>query len=106
MNSRSPARRLLLPLTPVYRLALAGREWKLRRGWEQVRRLKFPVISIGNLSTGGAGKTPFTIMLARALTSRGLAVDVLSRGYGRRSEDPALVRPDGTPEQFGDEPLL
>ena len=106
MNTHSPARRLLFPLTPLYRLALAVRELKLRRGWERVLRLKFPVIGIGNLATGGAGKTPFAIMLARAFASRGCAVDILSRGYGRRSVAPALVRPDGTPEEFGDEPLL
>jgi tetraacyldisaccharide 4'-kinase len=106
MSTRSAVRRLLLPLTPVYRLALAVRELKLRRGWEQVDRLRFPVISVGNLSTGGAGKTPFAIALARALAARGLPVDILSRGYGRRSFAPARVRPDGTPEEFGDEPLL
>lgn len=96
----------LLPLTPVYRLALTLREFRLRRGWEPVRRLRFPLISIGNLSTGGSGKTPFAIALARALTARGFSVDVLSRGYGRRSEAPARVDPDGNPEAFGDEPLL
>jgi tetraacyldisaccharide 4'-kinase len=106
MSTGLLARRLLLPLTPLYRLALATREWKLRRGWEPVRRLRFPVIGIGNLSTGGAGKTPFAIALARAFASRGCAVDVLSRGYGRRSVAPARVRPDGTLEEFGDEPLL
>ncbi len=99
-------RRILLPLTPLYRLALATREFRLRRGWEPVRRLRYPVISIGNLSTGGSGKTPFAITLARALAARGFAVDVLSRGYGRRSEAPARVEPQGNPENFGDEPLL
>src|SRR5213079_2041369 len=65
-----------------------------------------PVISIGNLSTGGAGKTPLAITLARLLTARGFQVDVLSRGYGRKSRGPAQVRLDGNAEQFGDEPLL
>lgn len=103
----SPAQRpYLLPLVPLYRLALAFRELRLRRGWEPVRHLRFPVISIGNLSTGGAGKTPFTIALARALTARGFAVDVLSRGYGRRSNAAGRVDPAGSPEDFGDEPLL
>ena len=99
-------RRLLFPLTPAYRLGLAIREFRLRRGWERVRRLGFPVVSIGNLSTGGAGKTPFAIALAKALKARGFAVDVLSRGYGRRTSDPASVDPTGSPEEFGDEPLL
>jgi tetraacyldisaccharide 4'-kinase len=100
------ARRLLLPLVPLYRLALAVRELRLRTGLEPVRRLRFSVVSIGNLSTGGSGKTPLTIALAKALTARGLHVDVLSRGYGRRSQLAARVNPEGTAEEFGDEPLL
>jgi len=99
-------RSMLLPLTPVYRLALAIRELRLRRGWEPIHRLRFPVISVGNLSTGGAGKTPFAIALAKVLADRGFAVDVLSRGYGRNSGAPARVDPDGSAEEFGDEPLL
>jgi tetraacyldisaccharide 4'-kinase len=69
--------------------------------------MRWPVVSIGNLSTGGAGKTPLTIALAKALTVRGLHVNVLSRGYGRRrSALPLLVDPVGTAQEFGDEPLL
>jgi tetraacyldisaccharide 4'-kinase len=97
---------MLLPLTPLYRLGLTLRESRLRSGREPVRRLRFPVISIGNLSTGGAGKTPFAIALARALTEAGFAVDVLSRGFGRQANSPARVHPDGTAAEFGDEPLL
>jgi tetraacyldisaccharide 4'-kinase len=99
-------RSLLLPLTPLYRLALSARELRLRSGLEPIRRLRNPAISIGNLSTGGSGKTPLTIALAKALTKRGLQVDVLSRGYGRKSPLPARVSPDGTADEFGDEPLL
>ena len=66
----------------------------------------WPVVSIGNLSTGGAGKTPLTIALAKLLTARGFQVDVLSRGYGRRSALSLAVNPNGTTEDFGDEPLL
>jgi tetraacyldisaccharide 4'-kinase len=104
MSQPSSARRLLLPLVPLYRLALASRE--LRLLMEPARRLRFPVVSIGNLSTGGAGKTPLAIALAQALSARGLRVDVLSRGYGRQSKLAARVRPDGSAEDFGDEPLL
>jgi len=99
-------RRLLVPFVPVYRMALGFRELRLRRGWEPIRRLRFPVISIGNLSTGGAGKTPFAIALARALGHRGFAVDVLSRGYGRQAAAAARVRLDGTVDELGDEPLV
>ncbi len=55
------ARRLLLPLNPLYRLVLALRELSF---WAPAQRLRYPVISIGNLSTGGTGKTPMTIALA------------------------------------------
>jgi tetraacyldisaccharide 4'-kinase len=99
-------RKLLFPLIPAYRLALWLREKRLGTKAEPVRRLRFPVVSIGNLSTGGTGKTPLTIALAKALTARGLHVDVLSQGYGRKSENPARVPVDGTADEFGDEPLL
>jgi tetraacyldisaccharide 4'-kinase len=101
-----PARRLLLPLVPAYRLALAIRELRLRAGMEPVRRLRWPVVSVGSLSAGGAGKTPLAIALAKLLSASGFHVDVLSRGFGRHSRDPARVLPQGTAEEFGDEPLL
>jgi tetraacyldisaccharide 4'-kinase len=97
------ARRLLAPLNPLYRLALAFRELSLL--WP-AQRLRHPVISIGNLSTGGSGKTPLTIALAWALERRGIRVDVLSRGYGRESYLAARVDEEGCAEEFGDEPLL
>ena len=100
------ARPLLWPLVPVYRVGLALREFELRSGIRRVRRLAWPVVSIGNLSTGGSGKTPLAIALARALAARGVHVDVLSRGYGRHSSLQLLVDPNGTAEVFGDEPLV
>jgi tetraacyldisaccharide 4'-kinase len=106
VNQRCHARSLLLPLVPLYRLALSLRELRLRTGIEPVRRLRWPVISIGNLSTGGSGKTPLTIVLARALTQRGMVVDVLSRGYGRQTSHAVRVLPAGEATGFGDEPLL
>jgi tetraacyldisaccharide 4'-kinase len=107
MSSSSATRPLLWPLVPIYRFGLALRELQLRSGLKPVRRLKWPVISVGNLSTGGAGKTPLTIALAKALSVRGIQVDVLSRGYGRRrSALPLAVNPDGAAAEFGDEPLV
>jgi len=106
MSALPLARPLLRPLTPLYRLALSLRELRLRRGWESVQRLDRLVVSIGNISAGGAGKTPLTIALAQALIHRGVAVDVLSRGYGRKNQQAAQVDPNGTSEAFGDEPLL
>jgi tetraacyldisaccharide 4'-kinase len=106
MKRSSSARRLLLPLVPAYRLALALRELRLGIGLERVSRLRFPVVSIGSLSAGGSGKTPLAIALAQALTRRGVHVDVLSRGYGRKSQAALRVDPNGSAEEFGDEPLL
>jgi tetraacyldisaccharide 4'-kinase len=106
MTRATSARGLLLPLVPLYRLALALRELRLGSGLEPVRRLRFPVVSVGSLSVGGSGKTPLTIALAQALTRRGLSVDVLSRGYGRRSKEALRVDPNGAAEEYGDEPLL
>lgn len=107
MRRQTAPRPLLLPLVPLYRLGLALRERKFRPGSPVVRRLRRPVISVGNLSTGGSGKTPLTITLAKALTARGLHVDVLSRGYGRQQSAtaPRLVERDGAASDFGDEPL-
>ena len=64
------------------------------------------MISIGNLSAGGSGKTPFVMLLGELLKSRGVKFDVLSRGYGRRTRGVLLVDPAGLAQEFGDEPLL
>jgi tetraacyldisaccharide 4'-kinase len=99
-------RNLLLPLVPAYRFAIWLRERRLGTDLEPVQRLRYPVVSIGNLSTGGTGKTPLTIALAKALAQRGMRVNVLSRGYCRKSQTPTLVASVGTADEFGDEPLL
>jgi tetraacyldisaccharide 4'-kinase len=90
-----------LPLVPLY---AAGAAWL--EAVRPARRLKWPVISVGNLSVGGTGKTPFTVALARMLTRRGLHVDVLTRGYGRRETKVTRVDPEGDAAHYGDEPLL
>lgn len=90
-----------MPLVPLYAAGSALR-------WMGVKpeRLTWPVVSVGNLSTGGTGKTPFVMALARLLKADGLAVDVLSRGYGRAAGEAVRVNPAGTAEEFGDEPLM
>ena len=94
------------PLVPLYAAGVAVNNLSIERGWKAVRRLGWPVVSIGNLSTGGAGKTPLAIELARLLGGEGFHVDVLSRGYGRQSNAAERVNPSGTAESFGDEPLV
>src|SRR5690242_7185932 len=90
----------------MYGLGVATRNYLYDRGTLRARRLSGPVISVGNISAGGAGKTPFGILLAELLKQRGIAFDVLSRGYGRRTRGVLLVDPNGSAENFGDEPLL
>lgn len=99
-------RPLLFPLNLLYRMAWDVHNRRYVEGAAWARKLKQPVISIGNLSTGGTGKTPLAIALAQGLTARGIHVDILSRGYRRRGKGPALVDPEGSPQEFGDEPLL
>ncbi len=71
-----------------------------------INELRGPVISVGNVSVGGSGKTPFVIMLGEMLKQRGIAFDILSRGYGRSTKGVRVVDPSGLPQDFGDEPLL
>jgi tetraacyldisaccharide 4'-kinase len=71
-----------------------------------VRRLRLPVISVGNLSMGGSGKTPFVQTLGRWLQAQGIGFDVLSRGYGRSLRGVLRVDPAGPASRYGDEPLL
>ncbi|HKM46081.1 MAG TPA: tetraacyldisaccharide 4'-kinase [Terriglobales bacterium] len=94
------------PLTGLYTAATALRNTLFDRGLLASRRLKQPVVSVGNLSVGGSGKTPFVIALAELLRARGIRFDVLSRGYGRRTRGVLVVDPDGNAADFGDEPLL
>ena len=96
----------LLPLVPVYAAAVGAKNLAYNHAWVRPQRLHAPVVSIGNLSVGGSRKTPLTIRLAELLRERDIAVDVLSRGYGRQSAQVARVDPHGPWQQFGDEPLL
>jgi tetraacyldisaccharide 4'-kinase len=70
------------------------------------RRLMGPVVSVGNLSVGGSGKTPFVLLLGELLRDCGVKFDILSRGYGRKTKGVMLVDPAGSSHDFGDEPLL
>jgi tetraacyldisaccharide 4'-kinase len=104
-------------LVPMYRAGLAVKE--ALRG--EPKRLQWPVVSVGSLSAGGAGKTPVVIALAKLLKERGWNVDVLSRGYGRNGRGveqvaaqgekqvPRDAQDDKLPgdaERFGDEPVM
>jgi len=101
-------RRWAWPLAPVYAAVLAVKDGLRRVGVVPVRRLEWPVVSVGSLSAGGAGKTPVTIALAELLRERGWGVDVLSRGYGRAGSGVERVDAgmEGAAGRFGDEPVV
>src|SRR5580704_11789088 len=94
------------PLTGLYGVATALRNTLFDHGGLPSRLLEKPVISVGNLSVGGSGKTPFVIALGELLKARGVRFDVLSRGYRRKTRGVLVVEPDGVAADFGDEPLL
>jgi tetraacyldisaccharide 4'-kinase len=94
------------PVTGLYSAATALRNTLFNRGVLTSRQLDRPVISVGNLSVGGSGKTPFVIALGELLPARGIQFDVLSRGYGRKTRGVLVVNPDGNASEYGDEPLL
>jgi tetraacyldisaccharide 4'-kinase len=99
-------RPLLAPFVPLYAAAIGVKNLVYDRGLFQPKQLQWPVISVGNLSVGGSGKTPLVIRLAQLLAHQGLHVDVLSRGYGRNAKTIDHVDPEGSSAQFGDEPIL
>ena len=107
---QSPLGQLPTADSPWQRLYAAAH--RLRRRWyrERACRLPLPVISVGNLHWGGGGKTPLVAAVAAHLRQRGLAVCILSRGYGRRGRGVRIVsRGDGpllAPAEAGDEPVL
>jgi tetraacyldisaccharide 4'-kinase len=104
-------RRLLRPLAAAYGAVVCLRRWLYETGWFTRRRLPCRVVSVGNLTVGGTGKTPVVIALAEWLRSRGLRIAVLSRGYGRLTREEFVLVSDGKhvaagPKEAGDEPYL
>src|SRR5881296_404202 len=104
---RWPLRALAWP----YGLAVRARAALYERGWLPRRSLPCRVVSVGNLTVGGTGKTPVVILILEWLLARGMRVAVLSRGYRRQSQAPFLLVSDGRtilvgPAEAGDEPHL
>lgn len=90
-------------LSPLSGLTAAVTAWRLRgEGWTA----PVPVICVGNVTVGGAGKTTVALDLVRRLRACGLSVHVLLRGYGGRARGPHWVRPDDSAASVGDEALL
>ena len=97
---------LLVPLSFLFRGAVALRSALYRGGVLRVERLPVPIVIVGNLSVGGSGKTPLAIGLARALAVRGWHPGLVSRGYGGATQKPCAVNAGSMPDQVGDEALL
>jgi tetraacyldisaccharide 4'-kinase len=93
-------------LSSIFGVGVWARNGLYDRSIARARKVQGPVVSVGNLSVGGSGKTPFVLVLGELLKARGLKFDILSRGYGRRTRGVARVDPGGLPHDFGDEPLL
>jgi len=98
--------RLLWPLSQLYGAALTLRGWAYRRGWVRPDRLPVPVLVVGNVVAGGAGKTPVTMAVVRHLQGAGWRPGVISRGYGRMSRGCQAVAESSSASEAGDEPLL
>src|SRR5579864_7430687 len=98
----------------IYGKGVGARNRAFDRGSKRANTLQHPVVSVGNLSMGGTGKTPFVLALGKLLQERGVAFDILTRGYGRSDSKIRLVdeksvqagdRKSGA-TLYGDEPLL
>lgn len=106
-----PVNKAWLGVAALYGLVARLRGRCYETGWRSVSRLPCRVISVGNLTVGGTGKTPVVILLVRWLQEAGQRVAVLSRGYKRTGTVPQLLVSEGTkplvgPAEAGDEPYL
>ncbi|HSE21385.1 MAG TPA: tetraacyldisaccharide 4'-kinase [Pyrinomonadaceae bacterium] len=102
---------ILPPLSDLYGAITRARVHLYNRGTFRTTRLDRPVISIGNLTTGGTGKTPLVEWVARVLAADGKRVCILTRGYGRRNPNRRVLVSDShavlsNPFDAGDEPFL
>ena len=102
---------LLQPLAGIFRVGVALRHVAYTMGWLKTQHLSRPVVSVGNLTVGGTGKTPLVASIAGILLRHGLKPSILTRGYGRENEQDLIVIEPGTarpPEarEIGDEPAL
>ena len=97
--------RLFWPLSALYGIAVAMRHQLYRWGLLTARHLPVPVVVVGNLVVGGAGKTPTVLALVAHLRQRGWHPGVISRGHGGNTDAPMLVQADSDATLCGDEPL-
>lgn len=97
----------LLPLALLFRLFSSLRRLLFHFGWSAAQRLPVPVVIVGNITSGGAGKTPLCLWLIEELRRRGRHPGIVSRGYGGTVGNSVReVLADASAQQVGDEPLL
>ena len=96
----------LCPLSLLYGAVTALRRWAYALGWFRAERAPVPVVVVGNLVAGGAGKTPTVIALVLALRQAGWTPGVISRGHGRQGDTATAVLEHSLAAAVGDEPLL
>ena len=111
LHPGQPVRKGLYWVAGLYGLMIRFRLWCYRKGWLTTTRLPCRVVSVGNLTVGGTGKTPIVILLTEWFLAKGRRVAILSRGYKRMSKEPRLLVSDGSrilvgPLEAGDEPFL
>ena len=100
-------RLFLFPVSLIFLVGVYVRNFLYRQGWFKVYKLSTPIISIGNLSTGGTGKTPMACFILDYLIQQGISVAYLSRGYGRSTEGFRRVTEHADAARlFGDEAVL
>ncbi|KAB2915319.1 MAG: tetraacyldisaccharide 4'-kinase [Dechloromonas sp.] len=97
----TPALWFLLPLSALFFLLS-----RLKRRLTRPQRLPVPVVVVGNITVGGAGKTPLTLWLAQQLLAHGRRPGIVSRGYRGSADMPQPVMAGATAAEVGDEPLL
>ena len=97
---------LLAPLSLVFWVLVGIRRALYRAGMLSSTRIGVPIVVVGNVVAGGAGKTPVVLAVVEHFKARGLRVGVVSRGYGRRTRDCREVFADSDALDVGDEPLL
>ena len=100
------ARPILAPLSALYRVVTGLRNVLYDRGFCSSYQSALPVISVGNLTVGGNGKTPLCLYLVEQLKELGYKPVILSRGYGGNLSGPHRVQENDSPSAVGDEPLL
>ena len=105
-NRRGLLACLLWPVSLLFGLLVQLRGLLYRRGWRRTQAVMVPLVVVGNVVVGGTGKTPLVMALVQHWQAQGLAVGVISRGYGRRSHGCLEVTRHSQPQDVGDEPAL